>query len=206
MSTNLKQKFADWVARLLKIPAHNHYNNLVQNGWLKVGHHTYGIPEIDVYQGSEQKVSIGNYCSISKGVRIITGGIHPKDWVSLYPFRTTFNLPGAYQDGMPTSNGPVTIGHDVWIGTDAIIMSGVTIGHGAIIAAGAIVTKDVKPYSLVAGIPARHINYRIAEEHIGPMLEIGWWNWDEKKILEAVPLLSSNHVKQFIEQYYSDKY
>jgi virginiamycin A acetyltransferase len=205
MSVNIKQKISNWLTRLLKIPAHNQYNNLVRNGWLEVGRHTYGIPEIDVYEGSEQKVTIGSYCSISKGVRIITGGIHPKDWVSLYPFRTTFNLTDAYQDGMPTSNGPVIIGHDVWIGTNAIIMSGVNIGHGAIIAAGAIVTKDVKPYSLVGGIPARHIKYRIDEEHIDHMLAISWWNWDDKKILEAVPLLSSNHVKQFIEQYSGDK-
>ena len=168
---------------------------------LEVGKHTYGVPDIDVYKGSERKVTIGSFCSISKGVRLITGGIHQKDWVSLYPFRTTFNLPGAYNDGMPSSNGEIVIGNDVWIGTDAIIMSGVTIGDGSIIASGAIVTKSVKPYSIVAGVPARHIKFRIEEKYIPYMLEIKWWNWDEKKILSEVELLSSINIDQFVDKF-----
>ena len=122
-----------------------------ENGTLVVGRHTYGQPRIWEYCGSRCKVVIGSFCSISPEVEIITGGIHPTDWVSTFPFRIAWRMAGAYADGMPSSRGDTTIGSDVWIGTGAMILSGVMVGHGSVVAARSLVARDVPPYSIVAG-------------------------------------------------------
>lgn len=178
-----------------------HTNSLLQEGLLVVGRHTYGNPSVQMYRGSESRVIIGNFCSISPGVEIIVGGIHPSDWVSTYPFRVNWGLPEAFQDGMPATKGDVRIGCDVWIGTEAMILSGVEVGHGAIIAARSVVTRDVRPYSIVAGVPAREIALRHSEEAIAELLRIAWWDWDDDEILAAVPLLSSSDTSSFLERY-----
>jgi acetyltransferase-like isoleucine patch superfamily enzyme len=175
------------------------YKEWVRRGVLEIGRHTYGSPIIHSYRGNERKVVIGSYCSIGPNVTIITGGAHPTDWVSTYPFRAQWNLPGAYQDGMPVSRGDVVIGSDVWISSNIIILSGVTIGHGAVIAAGSLVTRDIPPYSIAGGVPARVLRHRFSAEQIAKLLEIQWWRWDEKKIERFVPLLSSNQIDDFIQ-------
>ncbi len=172
-----------------------------RNGTLEIGKHTYGQPRIMQYRGSERKVRIGSYCSIAPDVTIISGGIHPVSWVSTFPFRIKWKLPGAYTDGMPCSSGDVNIGSDVWIGTHVIILSGVTIGHGAVIATGAVVTKDVPPYTLAGGVPAKIIRKRFTEDQITSLLCIRWWEWDEEKIKTAAPLLSSDNMDEFIRLY-----
>ena len=174
---------------------------LMKSGLLTIGRHTYGSPRIDVFKGSEAPVSIGSFCSISKGVVFITGGVHPVDWVSLFPFRIKFGLDGAYEDGTPATRGAITVGNDVWIGTDALILSGVTIGHGAVVAARSVVTRDVAPYSLVAGVPAKLIRMRFPPATIERLLRIEWWNWPDEKIVAEVPFLSSPHSEIFISRY-----
>lgn len=84
---------------------------------------------------------------------------------------------------------PVTIGHDVWIGEKAIILDGVTIGNGAVIAAGAVVTKDVAPYEIVGGVPARHMKFRFDEDTIRKIEQSQWWDWDEEKLASSVDLM-----------------
>ena len=167
---------------------------LIENGLLVIGRHTYGIPRIWSYQGSERKVIIGPFCSIAPGVEMITGGIHPVDWVSNYSFRIQWRMEGAFGDGMPRSDGDIIIGSDVWLLTGATILSGVTIGHGAVVAARALVTRDVPPYAIVGGVPAKVIRYRFDPETIRKLLEIAWWEWDDAKIRTYVPLLSSNRI------------
>jgi acetyltransferase-like isoleucine patch superfamily enzyme len=176
---------------------------LVKNKVITIGKHSYGTPNVDTYRGSECKAVIGDYCSIARDVTIILGGIHPTDWVSTYPFRIKLRMPGAYEDGMPTTKGNVIIGSDVWIGTEAMILSGVTIGHGAIIASRSLVTKDIPPYAIVAGTPAKIVKYRFDEEIIDKLLAIQWWDWDEVKVREGVDLFSSNDIGEFIKKYHS---
>lgn len=176
-------------------------DQLTKAGLLKIGRHTYGTPKIWMYRGSETKIDIGSYCSISPGVEIIGGGIHPTDWVSTFPLRTRWNLPGAEEDGMPATRGDILIGNDVWIGTGATILSGVTIGDGAIIASRALVTKDVRPYAIAGGIPATEMRRRFTDEEVGSLLKIAWWTWDDEAVLAAVDLLSSNNITGFLERY-----
>jgi acetyltransferase-like isoleucine patch superfamily enzyme len=197
MFNQLKILLANKLTALLKIPKRTHYNQLIKKGLLEVGRYTYGMPEIDVYKNSERKVTIGSFCSISKNVRIITGGIHPVDWVSTYPIRDYLGVNIPY-DGMPTSKGEIIIGNDVWIGTGVTILSGITIGDGAVIAACSLVTKDIPPYTIAAGIPATIIRERFTSEQIKDILKIRWWEWDDEKIKSNIHLLNNNTIDQFI--------
>jgi len=172
---------------------------LAKQGLLQIGRHTYGRPIIHSYKGSEALVTIGAFCSISPGVVFVTGGIHPMDWVSLYPFRALFNLDGKFSDGMPTTNGNIIVGNDVWIGTDAMIMSGVHIGDGAVIAARSVVTRDVQAYTISAGAPATTIRKRFTDYQIEALLSIRWWDWDDERIIDAIPFLSTANISNFID-------
>ena len=173
---------------------------LINNNRLFIGEYTYQWQSliIDEYVGSEAKVSIGKFCSIAKNVRIITGGIHPTDWISTYPFRNQFNLPGKNKDGMPKTNGDIIVGHDVWIGTGVTILSGVKIGNGAVVATGAVVTKDIPAYAIVGGVPAKVIKYRFTPNQIKDLEMINWYDWHIEKIKDNIHLLSSNSIEEFI--------
>ena len=174
---------------------------MLKNGILEVGLHTYGINNLSVLQnkGSLAKVIIGKYCSLASDITIITGGIHPTDWVALYPFRANWNLDGAFKDGMPQTRGDIKIGNDVWISTGVTILSGITIGDGAIVAANSLVTKDVPAYSISGGNPAKVIKYRFDKDIIRNLIELQWWNWDENKIKENIQFLSSSSVEDFLK-------
>ena len=176
-------------------------STLIDRGLLSIGRHTYGSPRFEMFRGSEAPITIGAFCSISRGVVFMSGGIHPLDWVSLFPFRIRFGLDGAYEDGMPTTSGPIVVGSDVWIGTDAMVLSGVTIGHGAIVAARSVVTRDVPPYAVVAGVPAKVLRFRFGPGTIERLLRIRWWDWPDDRIREEVGLLSSKGVEDFVARH-----
>lgn len=198
------QKIINLLVDILPISTRSkNLRGLIKKGWLSIGDYTYQwwLLKIDVYHGSEAKVKIGKFCSISEGVRIITGGIHPVDWISTFPFRNQFNLPGKNLDGMPSTRGDVIIGNDVWIGTGVTILSGVNIGNGSIIATGAIVTKDVPAYSIVAGIPAKVVRYRFSKEYIIFLEKLKWWDWNIDEILKHVDILSSNNIDSIKERW-----
>lgn len=201
MKRYILRKLAEYINRLLRYYQSFKIQQLINKGLLIVGKQTYGINNLDihVYQGSQAKVIIGKYCSIGPSVTIITGGIHPTDWVSTYPFRAKLNLKGKFEDGMPFTKGDIIIGNDVWIGTGVEILSGVTIEHGAVIATGSIVTKNVPPYAVVAGNPARIIRFRFEEEQIKHLLDLKWWDWDDERIINSIDLISSNRISEFIE-------
>ena len=114
-------------------------------------------------------------------------------------------MPNAFKDGMPTSNGPVIIGHDVWISTGVTILSGINIGHGSVIAADALVTKDVPPYSIVGGNPAKLIRYRFSPDEIESILALEWWNWPKEKVEESIDLLSGTNIESLIRSRENNK-
>lgn len=163
----------------------------------KIGQGTYGVPEVITF-GDSATLEIGSFCSIARGVKIFLGGEHRTDWITTYPFYRLW--PGAKKMEVSTSKGPVSIGSDVWIGTDARILSGVTVGHGAVIGAGSIVVQDVPPYAVVFGNPAKVIRFRFDIDTVTALLQIAWWDWPDQKITEHLPLLLSGEVEKFIVQ------
>lgn len=174
------------------------YEQLQRSGTVIVGRHSYGVPVVYTFPGNDCKLRIGNFVSVTDGITILLGGNHPNDWVSTFPFRARFGIPGAYQDGMPSSKGDVVIGHDAWIGAGVMILSGVTIGCGAIVAAGSIVTRNVPNYAVVGGAHAKLIRYRFSADIIDSLLNIKWWEWSDEAIASSINLLSSNKIHEFI--------
>ncbi|MBR3191286.1 MAG: CatB-related O-acetyltransferase [Bosea sp.] len=125
------------------------------------------------------------------------GGNHRTEWATTYPFPA---LPGLWPeavglDGSHVSRGDTVIGHDVWLGSQALILSGVTIGHGAVVAARAVVAKDVPPYAIVAGNPARVVRYRMSEERIAALLRSQWWLLPEAEVRRLIPTLLSERIE-----------
>jgi len=166
-----------------------------KNSWknkYNVGKGTYGDPKIE-HWGESTTLKVGNYCSISGGVKILLGGNHRADWVTTYPF-SVFRESAKDIKGHPVSRGDVIIGHDVWIGIGAVILSGVNIGNGSIIGASAVVSRDVPPYSVVAGNPARVVKQRFTEDDITILQSLKWWHWNDAKLDAAMPLLLSGNI------------
>lgn len=166
-----------------------------------IGDYTYGHLKV-LDWGDGTTLQIGKFCSIAKDVVIILGGEHNIDWISTYPFADKiFNhvWPEAKQvKGHPKSRGNINIGNDVWVGYGATILSGVTIGDGAVVGARSLVTKDVKPYSIIAGNPAKFVRKRFSDRIIKELLRIQWWNWPEKKIRKNIKNLLSRDIEGFI--------
>jgi acetyltransferase-like isoleucine patch superfamily enzyme len=165
-----------------------------------LGHHTFGAPLIPAFGGSEVTVEIGSFCSIASNVMILAGGGHSPDWVSTWPIREVYGLPEQYEHH-PVYRGPVVIGNDVWLGRDSLIFDGITIGDGAVIGARAVVTKDVRPYAIVAGVPAREIRRRFTDDQIEALLEIAWWDWPEEKIIREVDGLNGANINDFLARH-----
>jgi acetyltransferase-like isoleucine patch superfamily enzyme len=166
-------------------------------GNVTLGHRSYGEP---IVRGDISNVTIGKYCSIAQGVIVDCGWHHNVDWVTTYPLNVI--VPSlTHIQGHPKSNGDIIIGNDVWIGEGAVIMGGVTIGDGAVVGTNAVVAKDVEPYAIVAGIPARKVRMRFDAQAIAELIKIAWWNWSDEQVAEAGPLLLQNDIKKFIEKY-----
>ena len=176
------------------------YEEYLATGVLTMGRFSYRRPKISRFAGDTAKVQIASFVSIAPDVEFIPGGMHRVDWVSTYPFRYAFDLPGSLKDGHPASRGDIVVGHDVWIATGARLLSGVTIGNGAVIGAGALVSSDVRPYAVVVGNPAREVYRRFSDENVEALEEIAWWDWPTEQILEAVDSLCSEDVGAFIRR------
>ena len=167
-----------------------------------VGRHTYGAGNIRVVFGDDQhSLTIGHFCSIAGNILVFLGGNHRVDWVTTFPFGHVHKgiFDGFGGEGHPSSKGSVVIGNDVWIGQGVAIMSGVSLGDGAVIAANSHVVKNVEPYSVVGGNPARLIKLRFLPEQIQALLKIQWWNWPDAKINLALKLLCQPDIAGFIE-------
>lgn len=165
---------------------------------LPIGRGSYGDIAIQKWD-KDWQLTIGAYCSFAQGVRILLGGEHRTDWVTTYPFNV-LHAGSRHITGHPHSKGKVTIGNDVWVGTEALILSGVTIGDGAVIGARTVVTRDVPPYAIVSGSPAKVVKYRFPEPVIQRLLAVRWWAWDEAQVERAIPDLLQPDIEVFLER------
>lgn len=189
-----------------------HYNrlcflkNIISNPNIIVGDYTYYDDFEDVhnfeknvkyhFDFNEDKLIIGKFCMIASDVTFIMNGAnHLTDALSTYPFAIFGNgWEGAMEGKTYPSKGNIEIGNDVWIGYKAMIMAGVTIGDGAIIASRSVVTKDVEPYSIVGGNPAKEIRKRFDQERIEQLMQLKWWDWDIQEITAKVNFLTGNKL------------
>jgi acetyltransferase-like isoleucine patch superfamily enzyme len=152
-------------------------------GEATVGRHTYGHDE-RTFQTftAAARIEVGAFCSIGPEVRILAGSEHIATRATTFPLDAALFDPQAGNAGDVIDKGTTVIGHDVWIGLGATVLSGVLIGHGAIVGAGAVVSKSVPPYAVVVGNPAEVVRYRFAPEIRRRLLALGWWDWDDESI------------------------
>lgn len=152
----------------------------------EIGEWTIGKPAIRDWQRC--KLHIGRFCTISEKVIIIIGGEHGTNLITTYPF---YALWRDYQFWSSETKGDIIIDNDVWIGYGTHILSGVHIGNGSVILPMSLVTKDIPPYTVAGGIPAKPLRQRIPSHLIDKMIKIAWWDWPEEKIKEALPYIMS---------------
>ncbi|MBP4042155.1 CatB-related O-acetyltransferase [Aeromonas sp. SrichE-2G] len=144
--------------------------------------------------GEVDRLIIGKFCSIGSGATFLLAGNqgHRMEWASTFPFD-----PGIFGEGVQSGfqrKGDTRVGNDVWIGSEAMIMPGVTIGDGAVIATRAVVTRDVPPYTIVGGNPAKPIRLRFDEERIAMLQAMQWWDWPLPRLQAAMPLICSSDI------------
>ena len=150
------------------------------------------------------KLIIGSFCSIGSGATFIMAGNqgHRNEWISTFPFYWVPDVPAfesANNGYMPA--GDTIIGNDVWIGSEATIMPGVKVGDGAIIGTKALVTRDVEPYAIIGGNPAKMIRKRFDDRHIAMLIEIKWWNWSDDHLKAVMPLLTSGDIEGLYQRW-----
>ncbi len=175
-----------------------------------VGEGTYGIENLNIYleEYSQYKCIVGKYCSIGPKIWIILHGAHAMNSITTYPLHIIPEISEKMreknigEESNRVHKGDIIIGNDVWLGMECVILAGVTIGDGAIIGARSMITKDVPPYAIVAGNPARVISYRFTELQITSLLKIKWWDWSRDKIIENWEHLFTMHnIDTFIKTF-----
>lgn len=162
-----------------------------------IGKHTYGLPKIFKLEDTSQ-LEIGKFCSIANDVKIFLDGEHETSNISTYPFGyfKGFTSKKRYKT---KSKGKVIIGNDVWIGYGVTILSGVNIGNGAVIGARSLIVKDVPPYTIVGGVPAKIIKKRFSDKTIEKLEKIQWWNWSDQKIQKNIEILTGKNLDKLFE-------
>ena len=152
------------------------------------------------YPINRERLVIGKFCSIACGAKFLFNSAnHTLRSLSTYIFPVLFEEWGLDVARIPEAwdnRGDIVIGNDVWIGYEAVVLAGVTIGDGAIVAARAVVTKDVPPYTIVGGVPARPIRRRFSDSEIDQLLELKWWDWPEEKIAKSIDAIQSGDLEK----------
>ncbi len=152
------------------------------------------------YPINRDRLIIGKFCSIACGAKFLFNSAnHTLSSLSTYPFPLFFEEWGLEKRNVAESwdnKGDIVLGNDVWIGYEAVIMAGVTIGDGAIIGARAVVTKDVPPYTVAGGIPAKPIKKRYPEETIAALSELKWWDWPEERIAQNLHAIQAGKLNE----------
>lgn len=155
------------------------------------------------YPINKDRLIIGKFCSIACGAKFLfNSGNHKMASLSTYTFPLFFEEWGLEKENVAQAwdqKGDIIIGNDVWIGYEAVILSGVTIGDGAVIGCRAVVTKDVPPYTIVGGVPAKPIRKRFDEETIKELQKIKWWDWPEEKIAGKIPAIQAGDLEELRE-------
>lgn len=174
-----------------KLNKHNYIypKNIFPLNKVRIGKYSYGQLNVYFWNAENEKLIIGNFVSIAEGVKFVLGGNHYYNTLSTYPFKVKF----LGYENEAWSKGPIIIEDDVWIGMDVSIMSGVKIGKGAVVAARSVVTKDIPPYAIVAGNPARIIKYRFEKEMI-----------DKIKDIDLIKLIENGFIKENINLLYNN--
>ncbi len=196
-----------------KVPSLCYINNVVKNPNIIIGDYTY-YDDVNsngedfekhvthFYPNLGDKLIIGKFCSIARGVEFVMNGAnHPMDGVSAFPF-------GIFIDGQPAipkeivkNKGDTVIGNDVWIGQNATFMPGVKVGDGSIIGANAVVAKDIPPYAIAVGNPARVVKMRFDDATIQKLLKINWWDLPVEVIEANFELLQDKNIERFIAKF-----
>ncbi|MEA4911697.1 MAG: CatB-related O-acetyltransferase [Oscillospiraceae bacterium] len=150
------------------------------------------------YPVNHDRLVIGKFCSVACGARFLfTSANHTNRSLSTYPFPLFFEewgLDGANVADAWDNKGDIIVGNDVWIGYEAVILSGVTIGNGAVVGARAVVTKDVAPYTVVGGMPARPIRRRFSDEAVAQLESLQWWSWPRERIARNIPHIQAGQL------------
>lgn len=150
------------------------------------------------YPVNHDRLLIGKFCSIACGAKfLLNSANHALGSLSTYPFPIFYDewgLEGKNVADAWDNKGDIALGNDVWIGYEAVILAGVTIGDGAIIGARAVVTRDVPPYAIVGGVPARLIRRRFDDATIEALLDLRWWDWEPERIRQALPALQAGDI------------
>ena len=158
------------------------------------------------YPINHDKLQIGKFCSIACGAKFLFNSAnHTLSSLSTYPFPLFFEEWGLEKKDVTNAwdnKGDIVIGNDVWIGYEAVVLAGVTIGDGAIIGTRAVVTKNVPPYTIVGGVPAKPIKKRFSEETISALLEIQWWNWSKERIARNIGAIQCGNIEQLKQGMY----
>lgn len=181
-------------------------NDVVKTGvigesHISVGRFTYGFENLTIRQWNEgAALKIGAFCSLANNINIFLGGNHRTDWITTFPFGHIYQdeLGGSYILGHPSTKGDVVIGNDVWIGSGVTIMSGIQIGDGAVLSANACVVKDVAPYHIVGGNPAKSLKQRFEDEIVEILLQLKWWDLPLENIKNISKILSSKPEKAML--------
>lgn len=149
------------------------------------------------YPINKDRLKIGKFCSIACGAKFLMNSAnHTLGSLSTYTFPLFYDewAHGMGPEAAWDNKGDITIGNDVWIGYEAVILAGVTVGDGAIIGTRAVVTKDVPPYTIVGGVPAKPIRLRFSQDKIDRLLALKWWDWPSKKISDGIPFIQAGDL------------